>query len=326
MHRIAVLALHGVIPFDLAVPCEVFSRVRLPDATAAYRVRVCGEVRTVKTSLFDMRVQWGLRELRDADTILVPGLADLAAPVSRAVVAALQAAHKRGTRIASICSGTFVLAATGLLDGLRATTHWAAAAELAATYPAISVDPNVLFVDNGQILTSAGASASLDLSLHMIRCDLGAAVAATAARLSVMPLAREGGQAQFIVHDDTPTSSTNLQSLLDWLAQHLHEPLSLCRIADQAAMSSRTLSRHFLAQIGTTPLLWVANARVLRAQQLLETTSLSIERIAADAGFGSATAFRERFGRRVGTSPQQYRRSFGGSAAQATDLAASARR
>lgn len=325
MHRIAVLALHGLIPFDLAVPCEVFGRVRVSDGAAPYRVRVCGEARTVKAGLFDMRVQWGLRELRDADTILVPGVADLTAPVSDAVVAALQAARERGARIASICSGTFVLAAAGLLDGLRATTHWAAAAELAAAYPAISVDPNVLFVDNGQILSSAGASAGLDLCLHMIRCDLGATVAATAARLSVMPLAREGGQAQFIVHD-TPASSASLQSLLAWLTQHLHEPLSLCRIADQAAMSSRTLSRHFLAQTGTTPLLWVANARVLRAQQLLETTSLSIERIAADAGFGSATAFRERFGRRVGTSPQQYRRSFGGGAAQPTDRAASARR
>ena len=325
MHRIAVLALHGLIPFDLAVPCEVFGRVRAADGTTPYRVRVCGEARTVKAGLFDLRVQWGLRELRDADTILVPGVADLAAPVSDAVVTALQAAHTRGARIASICSGTFVLAAAGLLDGLRATTHWAAATELATAYPAICVDPNVLFVDNGQILSSAGASAGLDLCLHMIRCDLGAAVAATAARLSVMPLAREGGQAQFIVHD-TPASSASLQSLLAWLAQHLHEPLSLCRIAEQAAMSSRTLSRHFLAQTGTTPLLWVANARVLRAQQLLETTSLSIERIAADAGFGSATAFRERFGRRVGTSPQQYRRNFGSSGTQPADLAASARR
>ena len=325
MHRIAVLALHGLIPFDLAVPCEVFGRVRLMDGTTPYRVRVCGEARTVKTGLFDMRVQWGLRELRDADTILVPGVADLAAPVSDAVIAALQAARKRGARIASICSGTFVLAAAGLRDGLRATTHWAAAAELAAAYPAIDVDPDVLFVDNGQILSSAGASAGLDLCLHMIRCDLGAAVAATAARLSVMPLAREGGQAQFIVHD-TPASSASLQSLLAWLTQHLHEPLSLCRIAEQAAMSSRTLSRHFLAQTGTTPLLWVANARVRRAQALLETTSLSIERVAADAGFGSATAFRERFGKRVGTSPQQYRRSFGGSVTQSVERAASAKR
>jgi len=325
MHRIAVLALHGLIPFDLAVPCEVFGRVRLMDGTTPYRVRVCGEARTVKTGLFDMRVQWGLRELRDADTILVPGVADLAAPVSDAVIAALQAARKRGARIASICSGTFVLAAACLLDGLRATTHWAAAAELAAAYPAIDVDPDVLFVDNGQILSSAGASAGLDLCLHMIRCDLGAAVAATAARLSVMPLAREGGQAQFIVHD-TPASSASLQSLLAWLTQHLHEPLSLCRIAEQAAMSSRTLSRHFLAQTGTTPLLWVANARVRRAQALLETTSLSIERVAADAGFGSATAFRERFGKRVGTSPQQYRRSFGGSVTQSVERAASAKR
>jgi len=325
MHRIAVLALHGLIPFDLAVPCEVFGRVRAADGTMPYRVRVCGEARTVKAGLFDMRVQWGLRELRDADTILVPGVADLTAAVPDAVVAALRAACKRGTRIASICTGTFVLAAAGLLDGLRATTHWAAAAELATAYPAISVDPDVLFVDNGQLLSSAGASAGLDLCLHMIRCDLGAAVAATAARLSVMPLAREGGQAQFIVHD-TPASSANLQSLLAWLTQHLHEPLSLGRIADQAAMSSRTLSRHFLAQTGTTPLLWVANARVRRAQQLLETSSLSIERIAADTGFGSATAFRERFGKRVGTSPQQYRRNFGGSGTQPADRAASGRR
>ncbi|HTI27996.1 MAG TPA: AraC family transcriptional regulator, partial [Kutzneria sp.] len=184
MHTVAVLALPGVIPFDLATPIEVFQR------TPGYRVVVCGPSPDISTGLFELRLSAGLEVLATADTIMLPGTESFDVPAS--VVDALVAAASRGARIASICSGAFILAATGLLDGLRATTHWAAAAELASRYPLIDVDPDVLYVDNGQFLTSAGAAAGLDLCLHLIRRDHGSAVAASAARLSVMPLEREG--------------------------------------------------------------------------------------------------------------------------------------
>src|SRR5207253_2438151 len=169
MHAVAVLALDGVVPFDLATPCEVFARARLADGRAPYRVRVCGAARRVDAGWFELRARFGLRELGRAHTVIVPGLADPTVPVPPAVVKALRAAAARGTRIASICSGAFVLAAAGLLDGLRATTHWRGTAELARRHPAIDVDPDVLYVDNGRILTSAGAAAGLDLCLHLVR-------------------------------------------------------------------------------------------------------------------------------------------------------------
>jgi transcriptional regulator GlxA family with amidase domain len=200
MHEVAVLARDGVVPFDLAVPVEVFGRTRLADGRAPYRVRVCAPRPEVDAGAFALRAQFGLEALANADTVIVPGVADPFGPVPQTVVAALQAAHARGARLASTCVGAFTLAATGLLDGLTATTHWCATDELARRYPAVRVDPHVLFVDHGRLLTSAGAAAGLDLCLHMVRRDFGAAVAADAARTSVMPLEREGGQAQFIVH------------------------------------------------------------------------------------------------------------------------------
>ncbi|MFG2757160.1 GlxA family transcriptional regulator [Streptomyces wuyuanensis] len=299
-----------VIPFDLSTPIEVFTRTRLPDGRAGYRIRVCAEQPEVDAGSFTLRVPWGLDGLKGADTIIVPGTATTAPP-SPEVLDALRAAAADGTRIASICSGTFPLAATGLLDGLRATTHWAAAAALADTYPDVTVDPGVLYVDNGQILTSAGAAAGLDLCLHMIRRDYGSAVAADAARLSVMPLEREGGQAQFIVpeHPPTPKGST-LEPLLTWLQGNLGRELTLADIAARAGTSTRSLIRHFREQTGTTPLQWLHSARIRQAQHLLETTDHSVERIAAQVGFGSPTAFRDRFKRTTGVSPHAYRRSF----------------
>lgn len=311
MHQVAVLALHGVIAFELAIPCEVFGRARVPGMRQAYEVRVCGEAKDVKAGAFDVRVPWDLSHLTDADTVIVPGLDNAMIPIADEVLEALRAASAGGARIASICSGAFVLAAAGLLDGLRATTHWLAASQLASRYPGVTVDPNVLFVDNGQILTSAGAAAGLDLCLHMVRCDHGAAVAADAARLAVMPLEREGGQAQFIL-SEPPSSPEALQPLLNWLTQNLDQPLQLDDIARRAATSTRTLSRRFLDQTGTTPLQWLLAQRVRRAQELLETTALSIEQVATATGFGSATAFRDRFSKLVGASPQVYRRTFGG--------------
>ncbi|MFC5835252.1 GlxA family transcriptional regulator [Nonomuraea insulae] len=314
MHTIAVLALDGVIPFDLSTPIETFTRTRLPDGRPGYQIRVCAEHPEIDAGAFTLRAPWGLDGLKGADTIIVPGTADPAAPLAPAVRDALLAAAAYGTRIASICTGTFTLAATGLLDGLRATTHWIAAGLLAATYPDIEVDPDVLYVDNGQILTSAGAAAGLDLCLHLIRRDCGSAVAAHAARLSVMPLEREGGQAQFIVHDYAPTPQGSvLDPVLAWLQDNLAADLTLADIAAKAGTSTRTLIRRFRDQTGTTPLQWLHRARIRQAQHLLETTQHPVERIGAQVGFGSPTAFRDRFKRTTGVSPHTYRRTFSGS-------------
>ncbi|MBO3737336.1 GlxA family transcriptional regulator [Actinoplanes flavus] len=311
MLTVAVLALDGVIPFDLSTPIEVFSRTRLPDGRPAYRVRVCGLGGPVDSGAFPLTPPWGLDALADADTIIIPGCADPAAPVPPRVLGALRSAAADGTRIASICAGAFVLAATGLLDGQRATTHWLVTKRLAEAYPEVDVDPDVLYVDNGQFLTSAGAAAGLDLCLHLIRRDHGSAVAADAARLSVMPLEREGGQAQFIVHDQPPTPrGSELEPVLKWMQDNADRTLSLDDIAEQAGMSCRTLNRRFREQTGTTPLQWLLRARIRQAQHLLETTDHSVERIAGQAGFGSSTAFRERFKKIVGTSPYAYRAAF----------------
>ncbi|MFC7795979.1 GlxA family transcriptional regulator [Streptomyces cinereoruber] len=312
MHTVAVLALDRVIPFDLSTPIEVFSRTRLPDGRPGYQVRVCAERDEVDAGAFTLRAPRRLEGLRDADTIIVPGVADPAAPLSPAVRDALRSAAADGTRIASLCVGTFPLAATGLLGGLRVTTHWQAAGLLAALHPDLDVDPDVLYVDNGQFLTSAGAAAGLDLCLHMIRRDYGSAVAADAARLSVMPLEREGGQAQFIVHDHAPVpQGSELEALLAWLRENLARDLTLADIAARAGTSTRTLIRRFRDQTGTTPLQWLHRARIRQAQHLLETTGHSVERIGGQVGFGSPTTFRDRFKRTTGVSPQAYRRTFG---------------
>ncbi|GAA0408860.1 AraC family transcriptional regulator [Acrocarpospora corrugata] len=310
MHTVAVLALDKVVPFDLSTPIEVFSRTRMPDGRAAYRVRVCGATPTIDAGAFTLQPPWGLDALAAADTIILPGCADPVA-VSAEVLHALRQAAANGTRIASICSGAFILAATGLLDGHRATTHWLAAAELAARHPAIEVDPGVLYVDNGQFLTSAGAAAGLDLCLHLIRRDYGSAVAADAARLSVMPLEREGGQAQFIVHDQPPTPRGSvLETVLRWMEDNSARELTLEDIAAHAGMSTRTLNRRFREQTGTTPLQWLHRTRIRQAQHLLEATDHPVDRIAAQVGFGSPTAFRDRFKRVVGTTPNTYRAAF----------------
>ncbi|MFD3806781.1 GlxA family transcriptional regulator [Streptomyces sp. NPDC058611] len=311
MHTVAVLALDGVIPFDLSTPIDVFGRTRLPDGRPAYRVRVCAPAEEVDAGAFTLRAPWPLAALDEADTIIVPGVGDPSAPVPDEVLDALRRAAAHGTRLASICTGAFVLAATGLLDGLRATTHWLAAAELAARHPAVDVDPDVLYVDNGRLLTSAGAAAGLDLCLHLIRSDLGSAVAADAARLAVMPLEREGGQAQFIVHEQPPAPRGSvIEPLLRWMEDNARRDLTLDDLAARAGMSIRTLNRRFREQTGTSPLQWLHRARIRQAQYLLETTAHPVDRIATQVGFGSPTAFRDRFKRLVGTSPHAYRRAF----------------
>lgn len=311
MRNVAILVLDGVVPVDLAIPVDVFSHARHTNGAPAYSVKVCAATRTVDAGSFQVHVPHGTRVLARADLIVVPGVQHLDRPFASAPLAALRRAAARGTHIASICSGAFILAAAGLLDGRRATTHWAGAARLRQLYPAIDVDENVLYVDEGAIMTSAGAMAGLDLCLHIVRKDHGAAVAADSARLAVAPLERVGGQAQFIVHaPPTALSGESLTTTLAWLECHLKRELSVPALARRAGMSARTFARRFNEQTGMTPARWVAVARVRRAQELLETTSTSLERIADAVGFGSAVAFRSRFKDVVGVNPLDYRRSF----------------
>jgi transcriptional regulator GlxA family with amidase domain len=307
---IAVVAFHGVVLGDLSTPCEVFGRVRGTDGRASYQVRICSAAPEVTSEHVTLRVPWRLSSLSRAHTVIVPGIDDVDRTIPGEVIRAIRRAVDRGARVASICSGAFILAASGALDGKRATTHWLITRELKRRHPEIEVDADALYVDNGNVLTSAGAAAGLDLCLHLVRRDLGAEAAAAVARAAVMPLERAGGQAQFIVHETPTTDGTSIGALLEWMTQNLRKDLPLPVIARRAAMSTRTLSRRFREQVGTTPALWVAGARVRRAQRLLETSRLSVERIAAEVGFGSAAVLRERFSRIVGTSPQAYRRSF----------------
>jgi len=315
MHRIAVLALEGTIALDLAIPTQVFGQARLPDGQRAYEIRVCGPRRATVCSgdlpRFQMSAPWPLHEAVTADTIVVPGVADTDRMPPRRVTGVLRSAAGRGARIASVCTGAFVLAAAGLLDGHRATTHWEDAAALARRYPAIDVDPNVLYVDNGgRLLTSAGLAAGLDMCLHMIGSDYGAAVAAATARRVVVPLVRAGGQAQFIVHKKPAEAAGGLQYTLAWMEANLHQPLTLEDIAAHAATSVRSLTRRFQEQVGTTPMQQVLRLRVQRAQELLETTDIPIEHVSDHVGFGSSVAFRQQFTRRVGVPPQRYRAAF----------------
>ncbi|MEN3615587.1 helix-turn-helix domain-containing protein [Plantactinospora sp. ZYX-F-223] len=322
MHRVVILAFDGVVPFDLSVPIEVFGRARLADGRPAYQLRVCADTDEVRAGPIAIRTPYGLPTLAEADTVVVPGVADIDAPIPPGLVAALTAATGR---LVSICTGAFLLAAAGLLDGRRATTHWAAAAQLARRHPAVEVDPEVLFVDDGSVLTSAGAAAGLDLCLHLVRRDHGAAVAAQTARTSVMPLERAGGQAQFIAHEPPTPAGISLQPLLTWLTGNLHAPLTLAAIAGEASMSTRSLSRHFRDQTGTTPMQWLNRQRIRRAQLLLETSDQRVEHVGELVGFTSATAFRERFRQIVGVSPRHYRLAFSSDARPAVTPARRAR-
>jgi len=315
---VAVVAYPGVVPFDLATPCEVFGRAVLADGRAAYRVRVCAAEPEVDAGWFVLRAPYGLDELDGADLIVVPGTSDPALGVPPALLQALRAAAARGVRIASICSGAFVLAAAGILDGRTATTHWLAASDLARSYPSVRVDPDVLYVESDGVYTSAGAAAGLDLCLHLVRVDHGAAVAADAARRSVMPLERAGGQAQFIVRPPLPSDGAALDAVLAWAEAHVDRPITLADLGQRAGMSPRTLHRRFREQTGLSPLQWILRARLHRAQQLLETTGLGVDVVADRSGFGSPTALREQFRRVLSTSPAAYRRAFRGRTPTAT--------
>jgi transcriptional regulator GlxA family with amidase domain len=309
---VAVVAFDGVVLGDLGTPVEIFGLVRNGRGEPCYEVRVCSHRPDVKSEHVRFKVPWRLAGVKRADIVIVPGIDTIDRVVPEELLRALTVALKRGACVASICTGAFVLARTGALDGLKATTHWLVAQELARRHPTIDVDPDVLYVDNGAVLTSAGAAAGMDLCLHLVRRDLGAEVAARAARAAVMPLARSGGQAQYIVYEP-PAAAESMGPLLQWIERNLQSRLPLSVIARHAAMSTRTLSRRFLEQVGATPALWVAHARVRRAQQLLETTSQSIEDVATKSGFRSASVLREHFAGIVGTTPLAYRRAFGSS-------------
>jgi transcriptional regulator GlxA family with amidase domain len=314
MRSVAVLALPDVIAYDLSIAVEVFGRVPLPDGENGYRVLVCSSEPTVAAGPLRISSDHGLEALSEADTIIVPGCNRLTNETASPVIDALRSAYAAGARIASICTGAFTLAAAGLLDGRRATTHWAAAEHFRTTFPDVDLDTDALYVDEGQILTSAGASAGLDLCLYMVQCDHGAAAAAQAAKLAVAPLHRSGGQAQFIIRNQLPTSTigqrTELGEVLAWIEQNAHREVTLTDIADFAATSIRTLNRRFQAETGQTPMQWVTGVRVRHAQELLERSPHGVERIGREVGFSSAANFREQFRRLSGVAPQSYRNTF----------------
>jgi transcriptional regulator GlxA family with amidase domain len=310
MHRVAVLALADVVAFDLSTPAQVFG-----NEPERYAFTACGlrAGRVPTTTGFALDVPRGLDALADADTIFVPGLRPVHWPPPAVAIEALRAAHARGARVASICTGAFLLAHAGLLDGRRATTHWAHAEQLAERYPAVTVDPGVLYVDEGDVLTSAGVAAGIDLCLHLVRRDHGAEVANAVARRVVVAPHRDGGQAQFVEAPLPVAAERGLEATRAWAAQRLREPLTVAAMARHAACSERTFARRFRSETGTTPLQWLLGQRVLHARRLLEATDLPVEHVADAAGFGTAASLRAHFRRATATTPLAYRRTFRGS-------------
>jgi AraC family transcriptional activator FtrA len=308
--NVAVLVYDGLCTFEFGIAVELFGLPR-PELADWYRFQACaiepGPLRA--TGGFLIEAPGGLAEVEAAGTIVVPGWRGAGVPPPEALLDSLRRAHANGARLISICSGVFVLAATGLLAGRRATTHWHYAGQLAAAYPDIRVEPDVLYVDEGQILTSAGSAAGLDLGLHLIRRDFGPAIANHVARRLVIPPHRDGGQAQFI---DWPVQAEGaaLAGLFDWIRANLTEDLSIGRLARHAGLSERTFLRRFAAATGTTPNDWITAARLARARELLEATDLAVERVATDSGFGTADTLRHHFRTRLQTSPQRYRDQF----------------
>ncbi|RJL24467.1 helix-turn-helix domain-containing protein [Bailinhaonella thermotolerans] len=309
MRSIAVAVTDGMLHFELSLACEVFGSAPASVTAPWYDVTVCGPV-AVRVGRFLLEPDAGLDRLRDAGTVIVPGWADVDVEPPADLVDAVRAAHEAGARVVSLCTGAFVLAAAGLLDGRRATTHWAHTEALAARHPRVEVDPGVLYVDGGSVLTSAGKAAALDLCLHLVRLDHGAAVANAVARRLVVPPHRDGGQAQFVTAPVPAPGDHPLADLLSWAIERLDRPLTVEDLARRARMSTRTLGRHFRAVTGASPLQWLLTQRIRHAQELLETTYESVESIAAATGMGTATTLRRHFNRTVGVPPDAYRRAF----------------
>ncbi|WIX98531.1 helix-turn-helix domain-containing protein [Amycolatopsis mongoliensis] len=309
---VVALALSDGVPlYELAAPCAIFGTDR-SDLVGSpwYRFEVCAPADARVDRWFRATTEHTYDDLVAADTVVVPACHDGALRPPDDLVDAVRAAFERGARVISICTGAFVLAAAGLLDGRRAATHWLHAETLAKRHPAITVDANALYVDEGRVLTSAGKAAGTDLCLHVVRLDHGAAVANEIARLLVTPPHREGGQAQYVASSSPRTSYDELATVMDWALDNLGRPITIEQLAQHAHLGVRTLNRHFHARVGTNPSQWLQSQRVRRAQHLLEQTGDSVESIAGQVGFGTAAALRRHFRQVLGTSPDTYRRAF----------------
>ncbi|WP_200871870.1 GlxA family transcriptional regulator [Actinomadura welshii] len=311
MHRVVALVRPPQSTFELGCAAQVFG-IERPGLPTRYGFRVCTErPGPVATHAgYDMLVTTGLEALDEADTVIVPGWLPTQEPPSPTVVQALRRAHSRGARVASICSGVFALAHADLLDGRAATTHWALADEFAARFPQVKVDPDVLYVDHGDVATSAGAGAGFDLCMHLLRNDQGARYAAHVARTMVMPPHREGGQLQYSAPPHPEQIDGTLAPLLEWIAGRLGEPVTVEHMAAHAGLSARTLARRFAGQLGTSPGQWLLTQRIAAARDLLESTDLPLDAIARRVGLSSATNLRRRFLAALGTTPGAYRRAF----------------
>jgi AraC family transcriptional activator FtrA len=313
-HTVGVLVLDGMAPFELGSVVEMFGLPRPELPVPWYDLRVCAEHpgRALRMAGgFTVTAEHGLDAFAAADTVMVVAVPDVGGPVPEAVTGALRAAHARGARVVSICSGAFALAAAGLLDGRAATTHWRYAALLQERHPRVRVDPDVLYVDDGDVLTSAGSAAGLDLCLHLIRADHGARVANEVARRLVIPPHREGGQAQFVPAAVTePGADDPVARSMAWALDRLGAPITVADLARQANLAPRTFVRHFSRRTGTSPLRWVVAQRVTASLPLLESTVLPVEKVGALVGFESPATFRHHFTRAMRTSPSAYRRTF----------------
>ncbi|MGW4691600.1 GlxA family transcriptional regulator [Kitasatospora cineracea] len=311
-HRVAVLALDGVYPFELGIPKRVFG-----STDGLYRLSTCTvDGRPVRADAdFAVVPDHGPEVLAEADTVVIPPFAPVpeTAALDPATAAAL-ALVRPGTRLISICTGAFVLAAAGLLDGRPATTHWALADRFRALFPRVRLDPDVLFVDDGDVLTSAGAASGIDLFLHVLRSDHGTAAANRAARICVVPPWREGGQAQYVVRPVPTTGSAGTAPTREWALTRLHRPLTLAELAAHAAMSTRTFARRFQEETGQSPGRWLTQQRIALARHLLEATDLTIDQIATRVGFANPVSLRQHLHSAIGVSPLAYRRTFAGTA------------
>jgi transcriptional regulator GlxA family with amidase domain len=316
MHRVVALVVPDVIVFDLAIPAEIFGRSVERDR---YSFAVCAEHPGAVSSAsgFDVQVDQGLEALEHADTVIVPGFFPRDDP-SLGVLDALRSVAARGARIASVCVGAFALAAAGLLDGCNATTHWEFADELATRFPTVRVLPEVLYVDEGQVLTSAGIAAGIDLCLYMVRGDYGAVAATEVSRRMVAPVHRPGGQLQFMERP-VPEDGTGLAATRAWAIGEMHRPLTVAELARHAGYSSRAFARRFVAEVGVTPLRWLTAERLDEARRLLEATEIPIEEVAQRCGLGTAANLRLYLARDAATTPTAYRRAFRSNAVSETD-------
>jgi transcriptional regulator GlxA family with amidase domain len=308
---VVALCLDGLVAFDLTAATQVFLAASEPDGTPLYEVSTCsvGGAQVATTTGFGVSPERDLTAIDDADTIVVPGYFAVLDPPPAAATEALRRSAERGVRVLSVCTGAFALAYSGLLDGRRATTHWAHAQDLAELFPRVEVEPAALYVDEGKVMTSAGLSAGIDLSLHVVRKDFGAAAGERVARRMVAAPHRAGGQAQFIKHPPLEEHGS-LEPTRRWAAERLAEPLDVAAMARHAGVSPRTFARRFREETGTTPLRWLLAQRVLEAQRLLEESDLPVDDVAWRAGFGTAASLREHFRRATATTPTAYRRSF----------------